>query len=73
VQDQFSSKGIQHRKEEMIWVKNDNELQGDKLSVFGAQTLCDLKALLLAALAGAVLAVMIALLMMATLSMTTPA
>jgi hypothetical protein len=57
----------------MIWVTREDTLNSDELKAFDAQTHSDLKALLLAALAGVVLAFVIALLLMAAMSMTAPA
>jgi hypothetical protein len=48
-------------------------LNSGELIAFDAQTRSDLKALLVAALAGGVLAFVVTMMMMAALSMTTPA
>lgn len=54
----------------MVGITGEDVTGSDELKVFDAQTRGDLKALLLAALAGAVLAFVIAALLMVALSMT---
>jgi hypothetical protein len=57
----------------MVWLKEKAPLNSDEVIAFDAQTRSDLRALLVAALAGGVLAFVVAMMMMAALSMTTPA
>lgn len=57
----------------MVWITQDYASNSDEPKIIDAQTRSDLKALLLAALAGAVLAFVIAALLMAVMSITSPA
>lgn len=57
----------------MIWSKREPKPHSIALTVLDTQTRNDLKGLLLAALAGVVMALMLAIVLLAALVMTTPA